>query len=363
MNPEREYMRQLSVSRAQHYARGHGPAFTEQGKTFKNSDKVVLTRDIQTELSGVLHQGKEGYVLNSGDEGVLVRFKESGDVNIPKDWSSEVLVVSEGLSPQEARRSIFEQPVEPIAPGTKVQVIGIDPAISMWKSHAYPGAVWDALVGQEGQILWSVYSTPMFTMYLVQLTNGQYEFTSSEIAPLSGTKYMAGSKGDKSNLSEGDETTKSQHPEGITDDHLDYLDNLRDSGVTNMFGARPYVADEFGVDKNEAGKILSYWMKTFGKLGRKTQESLSESYGDAGYGLCDWCGSPDGPSVKLTYTRNEVDQKISKVCDVCRSKPIDMPQDYKSESKKCSDCGSETKHTQIADREWVCEACGGLVIR
>lgn len=45
---------------------------------------------------------------------------------------------------------------------------------------------------------------------------------------------------------------------------LVYLDNLRDEGVTNMFGARPYLMGEFpDLEKHQAGKVLSYWMQTF----------------------------------------------------------------------------------------------------
>jgi hypothetical protein len=55
-----------------------------------------------------------------------------------------------------------------------------------------------------------------------------------------------------------------EKPENLTDEHLEYLDELRESGVTNMFGARPYLIAEFPELKiDEAGKILSYWMKTF----------------------------------------------------------------------------------------------------
>ncbi len=32
----------------------------------------------------------------------------------------------------------------------------------------------------------------------------------------------------------------------------EYLDNLRESGVTNMFGAGVYIQTEFGVDEREA---------------------------------------------------------------------------------------------------------------
>lgn len=42
-----------------------------------------------------------------------------------------------------------------------------------------------------------------------------------------------------------------------------YLENLRKSGVTNMFGATPYLMNEFGLDKMEATKILSDWMKNY----------------------------------------------------------------------------------------------------
>lgn len=42
-----------------------------------------------------------------------------------------------------------------------------------------------------------------------------------------------------------------------------FLDALRLSGVTNMFGASPYIQDEFGYDKKEATEILKLWMTEF----------------------------------------------------------------------------------------------------
>lgn len=59
--------------------------------------------------------------------------------------------------------------------------------------------------------------------------------------------------------------SESKRPEGITDEHLVYLDELRESGVTNMFGGGAYVMREFSVDRTEASDILAYWMETFGK--------------------------------------------------------------------------------------------------
>lgn len=51
--------------------------------------------------------------------------------------------------------------------------------------------------------------------------------------------------------------------------YFEYLDDLRESGTTNMFGARPYLMEEFPeLTKNEAGEILSEWMKTFGERHR-----------------------------------------------------------------------------------------------
>ncbi len=52
--------------------------------------------------------------------------------------------------------------------------------------------------------------------------------------------------------------------EYITDEHLEFLDELRESGATNMFGARPYILDEFpDLASEEAVQVLTYWMATF----------------------------------------------------------------------------------------------------
>jgi hypothetical protein len=60
--------------------------------------------------------------------------------------------------------------------------------------------------------------------------------------------------------------TATERPAFVTDEHLEYLDALRSSGVTNMFGARPYVSNEFpDLSEEESAAVLGYWMKTFGK--------------------------------------------------------------------------------------------------
>lgn len=52
-------------------------------------------------------------------------------------------------------------------------------------------------------------------------------------------------------------------PEALVNFHLIYLDELRDSGATNMFGAGAYLQDEFDLSRNEAREILLYWMNTY----------------------------------------------------------------------------------------------------
>ena len=48
--------------------------------------------------------------------------------------------------------------------------------------------------------------------------------------------------------------------------YYQYLEDLRQSGVTNMFGAAPYLQEEFGLDKREARKILLSWMMHYDEL-------------------------------------------------------------------------------------------------
>jgi hypothetical protein len=47
--------------------------------------------------------------------------------------------------------------------------------------------------------------------------------------------------------------------------YFQYLDELCESGATNMFGARPYLMEEFPELKEDRGKeamaILQEWMK------------------------------------------------------------------------------------------------------
>lgn len=64
------------------------------------------------------------------------------------------------------------------------------------------------------------------------------------------------------------DNTTTKRPEIVKDEHLEYLDDLRESGRTNMFGAGAYLRKEFGLETREAAEILSYWMETFGQENR-----------------------------------------------------------------------------------------------
>lgn len=42
--------------------------------------------------------------------------------------------------------------------------------------------------------------------------------------------------------------------------YYDYLENLRESGKTNMWGAGIWLEQEFGLSHKEAGDILTDWI-------------------------------------------------------------------------------------------------------
>lgn len=56
----------------------------------------------------------------------------------------------------------------------------------------------------------------------------------------------------------------------IKEEYLEFLDNLRNSGIINMFGARPYLMSTFELDAYEAQLVLQHWMATFGERHKKS---------------------------------------------------------------------------------------------
>ncbi len=58
--------------------------------------------------------------------------------------------------------------------------------------------------------------------------------------------------------------TENKKQEFITEEMLEFLDDLRESGVTNMFGAASYIKVEYPeLNDKQCREALMYWMKTF----------------------------------------------------------------------------------------------------
>lgn len=51
----------------------------------------------------------------------------------------------------------------------------------------------------------------------------------------------------------------------LREECFQYLDELRKSGETNMFGAGVYLQRDFGLTRYEAREMVLNWMKTFGE--------------------------------------------------------------------------------------------------
>ena len=69
-----------------------------------------------------------------------------------------------------------------------------------------------------------------------------------------------------------------------------YLDNLKESGDTNMFGASPYLVDEFNIDKSEARKVLAKWFKEVKSM-EFSSDNCRRCKDDEGYGRIKLCNS------------------------------------------------------------------------
>ena len=49
------------------------------------------------------------------------------------------------------------------------------------------------------------------------------------------------------------------------EEYFEFLDDLRESGAINMYGAAGVLVEVFDITKQEAREILSAWMKQFRK--------------------------------------------------------------------------------------------------
>ena len=55
------------------------------------------------------------------------------------------------------------------------------------------------------------------------------------------------------------------HTKVELEEAFEFLEDLRQSGVTNMYGAAPYLAAEFHISNSEAREILGKWMESYRK--------------------------------------------------------------------------------------------------
>ena len=61
--------------------------------------------------------------------------------------------------------------------------------------------------------------------------------------------------------------------------YFEFLDDLRETGATNMIGAQPYLSEEFGLNRDVARRVLTSWCAHFdhGKaLSERVNDALDE---------------------------------------------------------------------------------------
>lgn len=63
------------------------------------------------------------------------------------------------------------------------------------------------------------------------------------------------------------------------EEYFNFLDSLRESGITNMFGAAPYLKKAYSLRLEYAKRVVGLWMKTF--PGRGESASMEKRVSDA----------------------------------------------------------------------------------
>ena len=52
----------------------------------------------------------------------------------------------------------------------------------------------------------------------------------------------------------------------MREEHFEYLEQLRQSGITNMWGAAPYLQLTFMISYDDATEILLYWIRHYDEM-------------------------------------------------------------------------------------------------
>ncbi len=109
--------------------------------------------------------------------------------------------------------------------------------------------------------------------------------------------------------------------------YFEYLTKLRDSGVTNMFGAAPYLQAQFGLDKRTAREILAKWMKSF-------SENVSEA-------------SPEDVKAQQDYNA-ELEKTVQLKKDAGIEEDVDEDDDDAEAIKKAKGARGKFKKLDLA---------------
>lgn len=57
-----------------------------------------------------------------------------------------------------------------------------------------------------------------------------------------------------------------EFPKDIESKHMIFLEDLRQSGQTNMFGAVPFIQLKFKIDETKSRDILLFWLDNYNEL-------------------------------------------------------------------------------------------------
>jgi transposase InsO family protein len=49
----------------------------------------------------------------------------------------------------------------------------------------------------------------------------------------------------------------------MLDEMMEYLDMVRETDATNMYGAGPWLSNAYGLSKQDARAVLQHWMDTY----------------------------------------------------------------------------------------------------
>ena len=62
---------------------------------------------------------------------------------------------------------------------------------------------------------------------------------------------------------------KTIHTEKEWENYYQFLENIRQSGICNMWGATPYIMDAFHLNYEDAATVLCNWIQNYEELNKK----------------------------------------------------------------------------------------------